>query len=64
LAAAAIPTWYARMARRLQEVFPDFTVEVSRERHQFDPPPRIEPARVAAALRNLWIRAEEVHAQR
>lgn len=28
------------------------------DRHHFDPPHRIEPARVAAALRDLWTRAE------
>jgi pimeloyl-ACP methyl ester carboxylesterase len=52
------PNLYARMAARLGEVFPDFTLDVYPDRHHFDPPHRIEPARVAAALRNLWGRAE------
>ena len=52
------PDLYARMADRLGHVFPDFTLEVYPDRHHFDPPHRIEPARVAAALRALWIRAE------
>jgi pimeloyl-ACP methyl ester carboxylesterase len=52
------PDYYARMATRLAGVFPDFTVEVFPDRHHFDPPHRIEPARVAASLRSLWARAE------
>ena len=52
------PDLYLRMADRLGEVFPDFTLEVYPDRHHFDPPHRIEPARVAAALRALWARAE------
>jgi pimeloyl-ACP methyl ester carboxylesterase len=52
------PDYYARMAERLAGVFPDFTVEVFPDRHHFDPPHRIEPARVAASLRSLWDRAE------
>ena len=52
------PDYYARMAARLAGVFPDFTVEVFPERHHFDPPHRIEPARVAASLRSLWARAD------
>ena len=52
------PDYYARMAERLAGVFPDFTVEVFPDRHHFDPPHRIEPARVAASLRSLWARAE------
>jgi hypothetical protein len=52
------PDLYARMAARLGDVFPDFTLEVYDDRHHFDPPHRIEPARVAAALRELWSRAE------
>jgi hypothetical protein len=28
------------------------------DRHHFDPPHRIEPARLAAALGELWTRAE------
>jgi len=52
------PDYYARVAERLAGVFPDFTVEVFPDRHHFDPPHRIEPARVAASLRSLWARAE------
>lgn len=52
------PDYYARMAERLSHVFPDFTLEVYPERHHFDPPHRIEPVKVAAALRRLWLRAE------
>jgi hypothetical protein len=46
------------MADRLGQVFPDFTLEVFAGRHHFDPPHRIEPARVAASLRAIWDRAE------
>jgi len=52
------PDLYARMATRLGGVFPDFTLEVYDDRHHFDPPHRIEPTRLAAALRELWARAE------
>ena len=52
------PDLYARMAARHGDVFPDFTLEVYDDRHHFDPPHRIEPARVAAALRDLWTPAE------
>jgi hypothetical protein len=52
------PDLYARMAERLAGVFPDFTLEVYPDRHHFDPPHRVEPARTAAALRALWARAE------
>ena len=52
------PDLYARMAARLGAVFPDFTLEVFSDRHHFDPPHRIEPARVAKALLSLWGRAE------
>lgn len=52
------PDLYARMAARLGRVFPDFTLEIYDERHHFDPPHRIEPKRLAAALRELWSRAE------
>ena len=54
------PDYYARMAQRLKGTFADLTVEVYPERHHFDPPHRIEPARVAAALRALWSRADPV----
>jgi hypothetical protein len=56
------PDYYARMARRLEGVFPDLTVELFPERHHFDPPHRVEPARVAASLRALWSRAEPLDA--
>jgi pimeloyl-ACP methyl ester carboxylesterase len=52
------PDYYARMAKRLALVFPDFTVEVFPDRHHFDPPHRLEPARVASSLRSLWARAQ------
>jgi hypothetical protein len=52
------PNYYERMAERLRHVFSDFTVETFPERHHFDPPHRAEPAKVAAALRRLWQRAE------
>lgn len=52
------PDYYGRMAERLAAVFPDFNLEVFSDRHHFDPPHRIEPARVAASLRALWERAE------
>ena len=53
------PDYYARMAERLATVFPDFAVEVFPDRHHFDPPHRIEPARVARSLRSLWARGED-----
>lgn len=52
------PDLYARMAERLAGVFPDFTLDVFEDRHHFDPPHRVEPARLAVALRELWTRAE------
>jgi pimeloyl-ACP methyl ester carboxylesterase len=52
------PDYFARMATRLADVFPDFTVEMFPERHHFDPPHRIEPERVAELLLALWRRAE------
>ena len=52
------PDYYGRMADRLAAVFPDFTIERFADRHHFDPPHRIEPARVAASLRALWERAD------
>jgi pimeloyl-ACP methyl ester carboxylesterase len=54
------PDYYALMADRLARVFPDFTLETFPERHHFDPPHRIEPARVAATLRSLWARADRL----
>jgi pimeloyl-ACP methyl ester carboxylesterase len=52
------PDLYARIAKRLADVFSDFTLDTFDDRHHFDPPHRVEPARLAAALRELWIRAE------
>jgi pimeloyl-ACP methyl ester carboxylesterase len=51
------PDYFARQADRLAAVFRDFTVEVYAERHHFDPPHRVEPDRLAAALTSLWARA-------
>ena len=51
------PDYYARMADRLAAVFPDFTIERFADHQHFDPPHRIEPARIAASLRALWERA-------
>ncbi|MGH2456000.1 MAG: alpha/beta fold hydrolase [Candidatus Limnocylindria bacterium] len=51
------PDLYARTAERLRTVFPDFTLDTFAERHHFDPPQRIEPGRLASALRDLWQRA-------
>lgn len=51
------PDLYARIAARLGDLFPDFTLETYPDRHHFDPPHRIEPAKVATALRALWSRA-------
>ena len=39
------------IATRLGTVFPDFELEVFDDRHHFDPPHRIEPARLATSLR-------------
>jgi pimeloyl-ACP methyl ester carboxylesterase len=52
------PDDFARIAARLAGVFRDFTLEVYEDRHHFDPPHRIEPARLATSLRDLWTRAE------
>jgi pimeloyl-ACP methyl ester carboxylesterase len=52
------PDYYRRMADRLATVLMDYEVEVFPDRHHFDPPHRIEPARVAASLRNVWARAD------
>ena len=52
------PDYYARMAERAGDIFPDFTLDVFEERHHFDPPHRIEPERTARALRTHWARAE------
>jgi len=52
------PDYYARMSSRLETILPDYRIEVFSDRHHFDPPHRIEPARVAASLRNVWARAD------
>ena len=52
------PDYYARMAARLADIFPDFTLETFADRHHFDPPHRIEPARLAASLLTLWQRSD------
>lgn len=52
------PDEYGEIGQRLARTFPDFTLEVFPERHHFDPPHRVEPARVAASLQALWERAE------
>ncbi|WP_240630005.1 hypothetical protein [Specibacter cremeus] len=58
LGALSNPHEYGEIAQRLAEVFPDFQLEVFERRHHFDPPHRIEPARLAASLLALWNRAE------
>jgi hypothetical protein len=58
LGARSNPDYYGRMAVRLAEIFPDFTLETFAERHHFDPPHRIEPERLAASLLALWVRAQ------
>jgi hypothetical protein len=57
------PNYYALMAARLGRVFDDFTLELYPERHHFDPPHRIEPKKVAMALKQLWHRAEPLAVQ-
>jgi pimeloyl-ACP methyl ester carboxylesterase len=52
------PDYYAEMAKRLADVFTDFTLETFPERHHFDPPHRIEPEKLARSLLALWARAE------
>ena len=52
------PDDFARIAVRLAGVFSDFTLDVFEDRDHFDPPHRVEPVRLAAALRELWTRAE------
>jgi pimeloyl-ACP methyl ester carboxylesterase len=59
LGALSNPDYYGRTADRLAAVFSDFTLEVFEDRHHFDPPHRVEPARVASSLRALWARGEE-----
>ncbi|QGN58070.1 alpha/beta fold hydrolase [Nostocoides sp. HKS02] len=50
------PDEYVEIAERLGRVFPTFHLEVFEGRHHFDPPHRVEPARVAAALTQTWSR--------
>jgi pimeloyl-ACP methyl ester carboxylesterase len=57
LGALSNPDHYGEIAERLSGVFDDFTLEVFEERHHFDPPHRMEPARLACSLRTLWDRA-------
>lgn len=51
------PDYYGRMARRAQQLFEDFTLEVWEGRHHFDPPHRAEPERLASRLESVWNRA-------
>lgn len=48
---------YGGMAERAERLFADFTLDVFEGRHHFDPPHRIEPARLAERLRLVWERA-------
>ena len=54
LGARSNQRYFGRMAERASGIFPNFTLEVFDERHHFDPPHRIEPERMARALRDLW----------
>ncbi|MGH3477933.1 MAG: alpha/beta fold hydrolase [Nocardioidaceae bacterium] len=54
------PDQFADEADRLASVFADFTLEVFPDRHHFDPPHRVEPARLARSLRALWERGESL----
>ena len=58
LGALSNPDQFREIAKRLSGVFPDFELEVFKERHHFDPPHRIEPERLANSLKTLWRRAE------
>ena len=51
------PDYYGRQAARLADVFPRYTLGVYEERHHFDPPHRVEPERLATALRRHWASA-------
>lgn len=62
LGALSSPDQFEEQANRLAAIFPDFTLEVYEDRHHFDPPHRVEPDRVAGALRNLWSRTGSSHA--
>lgn len=52
------PDLYAQIADRLEDVFPDFSLEVFDDRHHFDPPHRVEPERLAGSLQSVWSRAD------
>jgi pimeloyl-ACP methyl ester carboxylesterase len=52
------PDQFRDEAERLARVFPDFSLQVFPDRHHFDPPHRTEAPAVAAALRDLWNRAD------
>ena len=52
------PDYFAQMARRLADIFPDLTVETFPQRHHFDPPHRVEPDHLADSLVRMWQRAE------
>ena len=52
------PDQFAEEASRLGSVFADFTLEVFPERHHFDPPHRMEAARLARSLNAVWNRGE------
>jgi pimeloyl-ACP methyl ester carboxylesterase len=58
LGALSNPDQYEEIAKRLSRVFPDFELEVFKERHHFDPPHRVEAERLAGSLKTLWRRAE------
>jgi pimeloyl-ACP methyl ester carboxylesterase len=58
LGALSNPDQYGEIANRLGGVFPDFELELFKERHHFDPPHRIEPERLAISLEAFWRRAE------
>jgi pimeloyl-ACP methyl ester carboxylesterase len=53
------PYW-ERSARRLGRLFPDVTSEIYAGLHHLHTSHIAEPARVAAALRSLWTRAESM----
>ena len=52
------PDDYGEFAERLGRTFPHFTLELFPDQHHFDPPHRIEPARLAASLRRMWDRCQ------
>lgn len=50
------PDYFEEIAERLSKVFPHFYLEVFEGRHHFEPPHRLEPARLASALAQTWRR--------